>query len=151
MFRKISILVLGAFLSLFSFCKKQNVQDNIAYQTVNITMYPNDPIYASGLHSIQAVGGWTYITGGVNGIIIYRKTAANTPNDFIAIERTSTALPDDPNAKVKVQSDNFTLKDTISGSKWKIIDGSLISGSATQSLRLYSATYDGNSTLTIRN
>ena len=47
MFRKISIIVLLGFVSLFSFCKKKNktVQDNIAYQTVNITIYPNDPLY----------------------------------------------------------------------------------------------------------
>ena len=149
MFRKISILVLLAFLSIFSFCKKknQNVQDNIPYQIVNITIYPNDPLY----FKLQTAGGWVYINGGVNGIIVYRKTATNSPTDFVAIERTSTALPDDPYAKVKVQSDNFTLKDTISGSKWQIFDGGLISGSATQNLRLYNASFDGINTLTIRN
>ena len=87
----------------------------------------------------------------MNGIIIYRKTTINSPADFVAIERTSTALPDDPNAKVKVQSDNFTLKDTISGSKWQIFDGNVISGPATQNLRLYNAVFDGMNTLTIRN
>lgn len=153
MFRKISILILVLLGTFFSFCKKKNktVQDNIAYQTVNLTIYPNDPIYASGLHSIQSAGGWTYINGGVNGIIIYRKTTSNSSNDFIAIERTSTALPDNPMALVKVQSDNFTLKDTISGSKWQIYDGGLVSGPAIQNLRLYNAVFDGINTLTIRN
>jgi hypothetical protein len=46
---------------------------------------------------------------------------------------------------------NFTLKDTISGSKWQIFDGGLISGSATQNLRLYNASFDGINTLNIRN
>lgn len=150
MFRKISILVLSSLLGLFTFCKKKNkpVQDNIAYQTVNITMYPNDPLYSIQL---GAVGGWVYINGGVNGIIVYRKTTTNSSADFVAIERTSTALPDDPKALVKVQSDNFTLKDTISGSKWQIIDGAVMSGPATQNLRLYNAVFDGINTLTIRN
>ena len=149
MFRKISILFLAAIITVFCFCKKKNqtVQDNIAYQTVNITIYPNDPLY----FKLQTVGGWVYINGGVNGIIVYRKTTTNSPNDFVALERTSTALPDDPDARVKVQSDNFTLKDTISGSKWQIFDGGFISGSATQNLRLYNAVFDGNNTLTIRN
>lgn len=150
MFRKIGILVLFAFISIFSSCKKksQTVQDNIAYQTVNVTIYPNDPLY----FKLQTAGGWVYYNNaGVNGLIIYRKTATNSPTDFVAIERTSTALPNDPNAKVKVQSDNFTLKDTISGSKWQIFDGGLISGSATQNLRLYNAVFDGINTLTIRN
>lgn len=149
MFRKISILFLVAMISVFSFCNKKNqtVQDNIAYQTVNITIYPNDPLY----FKLQTVGGWVYINGGVNGIIVYRKTATNTPVDFVAIERTSTALPNDPDARVKVQSDSFTLKDTISGSKWQIFNGSPMSGTLAQNLRLYNAVFDGINTLTIRN
>ncbi|HRG00203.1 MAG: hypothetical protein U0W65_14595 [Bacteroidia bacterium] len=148
MFRKIGIIVLLFSSCLLSFCKKsKQVQDNIAYQTVNITINPNNPLF----FKLQTVGGWVYYDGGVNGIIIYRKTTINSPADFVAIERTSTALPDDPNAKVKVQSDNFTLKDTISGSKWQIFDGNVISGPATQNLRLYNAVFDGMNTLTIRN
>lgn len=149
MFNKNSILILVFIGTFFSFCKKKNqtVQDNIAYQTVNITIYPNDPLY----FKLQTVGGWMYISGGVNGIIVYRKTMTNSPNDFIALERTSTALPDNPDAKVKVLADDFTLKDTISGSKWRIVDGDLISGPAIQNLRLYNAVFDGNNTLTIRN
>jgi hypothetical protein len=136
-------------ITFFSFCKKKSktVQDNIPYQTVNLTIYPNDPLY----FKLQVVGGWVYVNGGVNGIIVYRKTSTNSPTDFIALERTSTALPNDPNARVIVQSDNFTLKDTISGSKWQIFDGGRISGSAIQNLRLYNAVFDGNNTLTIRN
>jgi hypothetical protein len=149
MFNKVSILILVSVITIFSFCKKKKkaVQDNIAYQTVNITMYPNDPLY----FKLQTAGGWVYINGGVNGIIVYRKTMTNTPTDFIAIERTSTFLPDDPGARVKVQPDNFTLKDSISGSKWQIFDGGLISGPATQNLRIYNTIFDGNNTLTIRN
>lgn len=150
MFRKICTLVLSIILVLFAFCKKKNqaVQDNIAYQTVNVTIYPNDPLY----FKLQTVGGWVYYdNAGINGLIIYRKTTTNSSADFVAIERTSTSLPDDPNAKVKVQADNFTLKDTISGSKWQIIDGTVLSAPATQSLRLYNAVFDGINTLTIRN
>jgi hypothetical protein len=149
MFNKVCILILVFVITFFSFCKKKNqtVQDNIAYQTVNITLYPNDPLY----FKLQTAGGWVYINGGVNGIIVYRKTTTNSPTDFVALERTSTAIPDNPDAKVKVQTDNFTLKDTISNSKWQIIDGGLISGPATQNLRSYNAIFDGNNTLTIRN
>lgn len=146
MFRKISILLAGIMLTGFIACKKkaQVNQDNIPYQTVNITIYPNDPLY----FKLQAIGGWVYISGGVNGIIVYRKTT----NDFVAIERTSTYYPDDADAKVKVQSDNFTLKDTISGSKWQITDGAILSGPATLPLRLYSTLYDnGTGALRIRN
>lgn len=149
MFRIFSILSLTALLLCGLSCKKKAkvVQDNIAYQTVNITMYPNDALY----FNLRTVGGWVYYRGGVNGIIIYRK-AQNSAADFVAIERTSTQLPDNPDAAVKVQSDNFTLKDTISGSKWQIVDGAVMSGPAQLPLRLYNTFYDNaNGTLTIRN
>lgn len=147
MFRNFSIITfLLLVVLIFSDCKKKKktVQDTLPYQTVNITIYPNDPLN----FKIQSVGGWMYINGGVNGIIVYRKT----PNDFVALERTSTYLPNDAGASVKVQPDNFTLKDTVSSSKWQITDGGVLSGPATQSLRLYNTLYDsGTGSLYIRN
>jgi hypothetical protein len=120
-------------------CKKKASQDpnnNVPYTPVNVVIYPNDPIY----FKIQAPGGWVYINGGVSGIIVYRKTTT----EFVTIERTSTYDPNTFDARVKVQSDNFTCKDTISGSKWQIIDGAVISGPATLPLKIYHNTYDGN-------
>ena len=149
MFRKISILFLLATLSIFSFCKKKTtpVQDNIPYQTVNINIYPNDPLN----FKLQVVGGWMYVNGGVNGIIVYRQTQTGS-SDFIALERTSTYLPNDADARVKVLPDNFTLKDTVSGSKWQLNNGALISGPATIALRQYNTLYDnGTGVLNIRN
>lgn len=148
MFRIFSILLIVVLSGSISCRKKaKTVQDNIAYQTVNITMYPNDPLY----FRLGTVGGWVYYRGGINGLIIYRK-AQNSAADFVAIERTSTQLPDNPDALVKVQSDNFTLKDTISGSKWQIIDGAVLSGPAQLPLRIYSTFYDNaTGALVIRN
>lgn len=112
-----------------------------------MTIYPNDPSY----FKIHAVGGWMYIPGGINGIIVYRK-AQNSAADFVAIERTSSYLPSDVSAIAKVQSDNFSLKDTVSGSKWQIIDGAVMTGPATLPLRVYSTLYDnGTQALIIRN
>lgn len=147
-FRKIIIFCLIAFGVFFCACKKKTIQDNISYQNVNITVYPNDPLN----FKLQVVGGWIYYDNvGVNGIIIYRKTNVGA-SDFVVLERTSTYFPTNPLAKVKVQSDNFTLKDSISGSKWQIIDGSVSSGPATLPLRQYSAVYDsGTGALFIRN
>ena len=109
---------------------------------VQINIYPNDPLY----FKVQSVGGWQYIDGGINGIVLYRKSE----EEFVAIERTSSQLPDDPKARVWVQSDNFTLKDTVSGSTWRIIDGGVTKGPAKWPLRIYGTVYNGNS-LAIRN
>lgn len=140
------LLIITIFLFALA-CKKKQTQNNqqynpVPYTPVDITVYPNDPLN----FTIQAIGGWKYINGGLNGIVVYRKSE----QEFVAIERTSSYLPNDASAKVKVQNDNFTLKDSISGSKWQIIDGAVISGPATWPLRIYGTTYDG-STLRIRN
>jgi hypothetical protein len=153
MFRNNRILILFisvVFCTSFKSCKKNNQtdpDDSIPYQAVNLTIYPNDPLY----FKVRTVGGWMYIDGGVNGIVLYRKTVTNSSSDFVAVERTSTYYPGDPYARVKVESDNLTLKDSISGSKWQIYDGVLISGPATQNLKLYTTVFDGINTLTIKN
>ena len=53
------------------------------------------------------VGGYILMVA-LMALLFTEKTATNAPSDFVAIiERTSTALPDDPNARVKVQTDNL--------------------------------------------
>ncbi len=144
--RKVNYLILLCLvficpLTLNIACKKkqqtQNVQNNpVPNVPVNITIYPNDPSH----FQLQSVGGWVYEQGGVNGIIIYKKSQ----QEFIVLERTSSYLTTNPNAKAIVQIDNFTLKDTVSKSKWQIIDGTVIGAPATWPLRLYRTSYDGN-------
>jgi hypothetical protein len=138
-------LILAVFLTSAS-CKKKknkNANDNpVPIVPVDITIYPNDPLN----FKIQAIGGWIYASGGINGLVIYRKS----DQEFVAIERTSSQLPDNPNARVKVLSDNFTLRDSVSDSRWRIFDGAVTQGPAQWGLRLYGTTYDGN-VLRIRN
>jgi hypothetical protein len=128
-------------LSLFSCRKKEppvSVADHpVPSVPVQITIYPNDPLY----FKLQAIGGWMYVDGGINGIVVYRKSE----QEFVAVERTSSYLPDNPEARVKVMSDNFTLRDTISDSRWRIFDGTVTQGPAEWALRLYGTSYNGNS------
>lgn len=136
-----TLFVLGA-------CKQktnQTVSTNpVPSIPVNITLYPNDPFNTI----IQSIGGWKYYDGGINGIIIYRKSL----EEFIAIERTSSYLPDNSAARVKVMSDNFTLRDTVSDSQWRMFDGSVTKEPAQWPLRLYGTSYNTNTgTLKISN
>lgn len=143
----LSLIITISLTGIMGCRKKTSASQNqanhpVPYVPVDITIYPNDPLN----FKIQGIGGWQYFSGGINGIVVYRKSA----QEFVAIERTSSYLPDNAAAKVKVQSDNFTLRDTISNSKWQIIDGTVTNGPATWGLRLYATNYDGNS-LRIRN
>jgi hypothetical protein len=122
----------------FVACKKKAQPQNnnpVPYAPVALSIYPNDPLN----FQIQSVGGWKYIDGGINGILVYRKSE----QEFVAIERTSSVLPDNKLAKVYVQSDNFTLSDTVSKSEWRIFDGAVSKG-ASWPLRVYGSTFDGN-------
>lgn len=122
-----------------SACKKKAQQvnnSNVPYTPVNLTIYPNDPLN----FKLQTAGGWMYFNGGIHGIIVYRKTQT----DFVALERASSYDSDNFDARAKVQSDNFTCKDTVSGSKWQIVDGAVMTGPATLPLRLYGTSFDGN-------
>ncbi len=145
------LFILFCVMCLIS-CKKkakQVVDDPIDYKTINFNIYPNDPLY----NKIKYAGGWMYINDqGINGIIIYRQTETNTTADFIAIERTSTYYPNNAKAKVNVLTDNFTLKDTVSGSTWQITNGAVLNGPATIALRFYSTYYNSSTgTLNIKN
>lgn len=129
------------FILLFAFScdkkkKQQLAQHPVPNIPVNVTVYPNDPLY----FKLQAIGGWMYIDGGLNGIVLYRKSQ----EEFVALERTSSYLPDDPNARVSVMNDNFTLRDSVSDSRWQMFDGSISKGPAEWPLRLYGTSYNGN-------
>ena len=139
-------LVFLILMILFNCNKKKNntnsSNNNPAYPVpnvpVNVTIYPNDPQYAIYL---QNTGGWVYLNGaGVQGLVIYRKT----PQDFVALDRASPNNPYSSASKVKVQSDNFTLKDTVSGARWQIVDGAPVQGSSPWYLKQYATSYDGN-------
>ena len=137
------ILTLVCSLFICLSCKKKKTPTQqvpnypIPYTPVNVTIYPNDATN----FSIQAIGGWKYITGaGVQGLIVYRKTQT----DFLAIERASPENPNVAASALKVQSDNFTLKDTVKNARWQIVDGAPMSGTSQWQLRLYGTTYDGN-------
>ena len=67
-FSTIIRFVLFVFICTAS-CKKDN-DGNVPITGVDILIYVNNPSYIN----LNAVGGWVYITGGVRGIIVYRKS-----------------------------------------------------------------------------
>jgi hypothetical protein len=138
-------LVLSLCLLLVTCRKKKEepvANHPVASVPVEISIYPNDP----NNFKLQGIGGWMYFAGGLRGVVVYRKSN----EEFVAVERTSSHLPDDDRAKVQVMKDNFSLRDTISGSEWSIFDGTVTKGPAEWPLRLYGTSYDGN-LLRIRN
>ena len=89
---------------------------------------------------LNTVGGWEYITGGYNGIVVYRLSQ----DEFVAFDR---ACPYDykNSCRIVVESSFTTTIDSCCGSRFLLNDGSPFKGPASVSLKKYKTYYDGNS------
>ncbi|MBL7890942.1 MAG: hypothetical protein JNL24_15415 [Bacteroidia bacterium] len=131
--KRIGILLISIFF-LFS-CKKET-ENTVPNAAVDIYIYINNPSYTN----LTSVGGWVYITGGVRGIVVYRKS--NT--EIAAYERNCTYQSSNACATVYVDNSNIIAKDTCCGSQFSIYDGSVLQGPAGIPLKPYNTTFDGN-------
>ena len=131
----IFLFFMMVFILLTPQCKKDN-NDQIPYVYVNFYLNPNSTQYSE----LNNVGGYIYVTGGVRGIILYRKTI----DDFVALERNCPYQPLNACATVEVEQSGLLAIDSCCGSEFLIIDGSLVTGPATTQLKLYQTSYDGN-------
>ncbi len=125
-------------------CKKKSEQNPIPSIPFDITINIEFPSYSN----LIGVGGWSYVSGGSKGIIVYRKST----DQFVAFDRQS---PKDPNNTCEYplipDSLNFLqLNDACSGAKFSLYDGSAVSGSEF-GLRQYQTVWNGTNSLRIFN
>lgn len=116
-------------------CKKDN-NNAVPNVAVDIYVYTNNPSFVD----VSIVGGWVYITGGVRGILLYRKSST----EFMAYDRNCTYQSSQPCATVVMESNNIAATDTCCHSRFSIYDGSVYQGPAGLALKSYNTTYDGN-------
>lgn len=131
---KIAIFLLFILLpSGFLSCTKN--RDLIPYVPVNLFIYLNDPLYIN----LNTIGSSINITGGVNGIIVYRESQTQ----FAAFERTCTNEPQGSCAVKKDDSGIIVVCPCCESEFYLVIDGQVKKGPAEISLLQYSATFDG--------
>lgn len=126
-------MLLSSFtLILFLSCSKnQNIVPYVYVdQYINISL----PSYSS----LNYIGGWTYITGGSRGIIIYRQSY----DQFSAYDRHCTYNADNPCGKATVDSTNTFVECSCDSSRYQLFDGLVIQGPATYSLKNYQTNFD---------
>jgi len=129
------LFIVFIFTTFLYNCKKEN--DNfVPTVTVDLYLHINLPSYIN----LQAVGGWVYVSGGVRGILVYRKTTT----EFMAYDRNCTYQSSDPCATVYVDNTNIIATDTCCHSKFSIVDGSVLQAPAGVGLKRYNTTFDGN-------
>ncbi|MDP4265878.1 MAG: hypothetical protein Q8880_00410 [Bacteroidota bacterium] len=113
-------------------CKKS---DEVV-PNVSVDIYMN--ISSTQFTKLAAIGGWEYITGGVKGIIVYRKSQ----DEFIALERNCTYKPSN-GCRIQVEKSGVTAIDSCCMSKFLILDGSVLHSPATTPLKQYRTSFDG--------
>ena len=102
---------------------------------VNFTIYPNSVDYLD----LNYYGGYVYLTGGVAGIIVYRLDYST----FFAYDRACPHDWQDREAWIKVEESGLTLIDEHCGSRFNILDGSVVNGPSKYPLKAYRTRYDG--------
>ena len=140
---KIEILLIVLLFPLFFIngCKdKSNV---IPYAYVDFNVYLSDPQF----FNLNAVGNAVTVTGGVRGIIIYRKSN----DEFKAYDRDCTYKPSDPCETVNIDSTKLFAKCPCCGSRFTLQDGTVNTGPANLPLKEYQAIFDGNQVIHITN
>lgn len=131
-----SIFSFAFLILILPFSCKKEAQSDIPNTGVDVYIYINNPSYIS----ISVVGGWTYINGGVRGIIVYRKTA----NEFMTFERNCTYQSTNACATITVDKNAIMATDSCCGSQFLLTDGSVIKAPASLPLKQYRNTFDGN-------
>jgi len=122
-------------------CKKST--DQIPVTPVDFYIYLTQPEF----QTLNTVGNFVYVTGGVKGVIVYHKT----PEEFAAFERSCPYDPNVSGAIVDVDSSGLGMVDYHCGSRFNILDGSIVTGPTAYPLRQYYCEYDGVSALHIHN
>jgi hypothetical protein len=122
--------VLAIVLSTTS-CRDRNEYLQPAYFSFMVNV--NEPSF----FDLSVPTGWVYYNGNLVDLIIYR----NDIETFHVYDARSTYNPTDP-CNCEVASDNVTITDPCSGSKWLLSDGFLIEGPAQFNLLEYDYDFD---------
>jgi len=130
---KTFIILLSLTLLLYA-CSDKN-QSRIPEVYVNFYININDPQF----FDLQAIGNYVYVTGGVSGIIIYRKSTT----EFVAIDRCCSYNPD---KRCKVEVDTTTNQKIICPvckSEFSLDNGLVLKPPASAPLKVYQTDFDG--------
>lgn len=133
--KKLRLFLALAVLSvLFVRCNGYE-HETIPNVRVNFTIYPDNVNY----QNLNYIGGYEYLTGGVAGIIVYRIDMST----FVAYDRACPHDWSDPDAWLEVDESGLMIVDPHCGSRFNILDGSMIDGPSLYPLRMYHTSYDG--------
>ena len=121
-------------ICLFS-CKKKNTHPNLPDIRVDETVWLDNPENIN----LKMVGGIKLISGGLNGIVIYRLSE----NTYLAYENTCPHLYNYKSKCARLNKNSSTIiMCPCDKSKFSLIDGSSLSETTEVPLKRYDVTYN---------
>ena len=149
---KRSVIFLSSFIiMLILICSLgcSEKENTLPLAPIDITIDPNSTMY----QELNVVGGWLYlgeehgVVAPSRGLIVHRLTT----EDFVAFERTPPYEPDSCcNAngtncsKLVVVYEDYNIVDPCTGSKYLLLDGSVVSSPSNMPLGTYFTEYNGD-------
>jgi nitrite reductase/ring-hydroxylating ferredoxin subunit len=129
------LLLLIVLVLMLPQCKKESQQNEIPTVAVNIAIDPNSTEYLA----LNTVNGWVYLTGGYEGIIVFRSST----NGFMAYERACPYDWSKSTARLVVESSGITTVCPSCNSKFLLLNGSPYSGPSSYPMKQYETSYNG--------
>ncbi|MBT3209764.1 MAG: hypothetical protein HN704_01755 [Bacteroidetes bacterium] len=123
------------FLTLLFFLKCDKQDSPVPYVYVNLSIYLDDPAFVD----LKIPGNSVNITGGVNGIVVYRVSDV----EFVAFDRTCTYQVEE-NCHVNTDDSGiFLVDEECCSARFSILDGSPQEGLAKYPLLQYQTSLNG--------
>jgi len=133
--KQFAIYLSFSFLVLLGSCRNTN-NSTMPYVPVDIYINVSLPAYSN----LNVIGGWAYVTGGNDGILLYRQSFES----ILAYERRCTYNAFEACGFSSVDSTNVVVECACDGSRYSLFDGSVIEGPATAPLFRYNTTFNVN-------
>lgn len=130
------LIFFGLIIISFTSCHDDNAYPDIPDVPFSFVINPNSTQYLELNH----IGGWVYLSGGYNGLLIYRSSLT----EFMAYERACPYDFENDTARVEVDESGITCFCPVCGSKYILMDGTPYDGPSRALLKQYETTYDGS-------
>jgi nitrite reductase/ring-hydroxylating ferredoxin subunit len=137
MFKRIFLVPL-LLLVIVMGCKKNSpaATTGVPNVAVSFSVDVDNALYSSLLH----VGGWVFVTGGYDGIILF----CNGQGSYLAFDR-GCPYDCETNAKaiITVQTSGITAVCPVCGTTYSLYSGTITKGPGSIALKQYTVNFDG--------
>lgn len=137
MLKRVFILSLFVF-GLTTGCKKESTATTSGVPNVAVNFAID--IYNANYAKLEIPGGWIYVTGGYDGIIVF----CNGSSSYLAFDRGCPYDCESNNsAIINVQTNGISAVCPVCGTTYNLYGGTVTKGPGTIALKQYYTSFDG--------